>query len=710
MEPKCYPSEVSCNVVGLIAWKLGRILASVFRLLWRAPREILKGIAETILWVCHSRGAALALLILAIPVVLAALRIDLYYVLSTPVLWLFALALLAIVRGPLRDAPSFLRKVIQIIAATAFSGGLLILLMWEPVHQAALKAEEPARAIWFLTVCLTFPVWLAWIVWIGMKRATTGQVAVGSWGDSTRTDRRMGRNIPRVRFADMGGATEAKEAITRLVKTQMAGGKTGIVRNGILLYGPRGTGKTFLAEATAGEFKLHYHYLSPNKLAHKWVGETEAKIRSEFAVAKSCKPVLFFIDEIDTVGARRQALDATSDPGGAAKGYNSIVETIMNQVVEYRSVPGFIIMAATNLLDGVDKALIREGRFDLKLRIDLPDQATRLQIFEAQLSRHRWAKFGLHEFARRTPGASAARIQALVDEAATFALEEKRKIEERDLRRALESIGGKDRAPLERVEWNDVVLDELITQELHTIVRLLGDPMRHEKLGIAAPAGLLLIGPPGTGKTLIAKLIASQSKRSFYPITSADVLRGNTGGSVNRVTEIFARAKEHNPSLIFIDEIDGLVPVADHRVSQHDIQVVEQFLTEISDLRPEHNVFLVGTTNRPESIDPRILRGGRFSEKITIGLPGDEARQRLLEKYLNGTHFAAGTTFGAVCDSLKGLSPADLEAICAAAKRMAYSRAKEADELPPLEWDDFEQAIARVRGKAAAQSSIGFRQ
>ena len=211
---------------------------------------------------------------------------------------------------------------------------------------------------------------------------------------------------------------------------------------------------------------------------------------------------------------------------------------------------------------------------------------------------------------------------------------------------------------------------------------------------------MLLIGPPGTGKTLIAELIASQTNRSFYPLTAADVLGGNTGESVKRVKSLFARARDNSPSLIFLDEIDGLLPATNRFLSQHDVQLVEQFLTEISNLLPEHNVFLVGTTNHLENIDPRVLRGGRFSEKIVIGLPGLKSREILLGRYLHATELEPSLSIDRLAAQLDGRAPADLEAICITAKRMAFNRNGNADRVPPLTWSDFEKAIQRVQGAA----------
>ena len=200
-------------------------------------------------------------------------------------------------------------------------------------------------------------------------------------------------------------------------------------------------------------------------------------------------------------------------------------------------------------------------------------------------------------------------------------------------------------------------------------------------------------------------MIASQTKRSFYPLTAANVLGGGVGDSVKRVAAVFSRAKEHSPSLIFIDEIDGLLPANNRFLAQHDIQLVEQFLTEISSLQRDNNVFLVGTTNHPENIDPRVLRGGRFSEKLVIPLPNADERMQLLARYLHGTRLDPRLTIADLASQLNGFAPADLEAMCTTAKRMAFNRMATSDQLPALVWSDFEAAATRVRGEMAQLNS-----
>lgn len=505
---------------------------------------------------------------------------------------------------------------------------------------------------------------------------------------------------PVLTFADVGGLEEAKRQIRELIQTNLDArrfGQYGVSRNGILLHGPRGTGKTFLAEAVAGEFGLKYSYVSAASLLNRFVGITEENIKNVFAEALANQPVLLFIDEIDALGTKRQQIGDADDVGGAARSFNSMAARLMECVDEARRKSGFILMAATNFYDGLDRALIREGRFDLHIRLDLPNEEDRARIFEAQLAKRPADKIDVLPFARRTPGWSAAKISSLIDRAAFFAAQGNRRIGEKDLGRALAETGGKDRATFKEVEWGDVVLAPETEADLRNLIRLM-DPAYSERLKLPMPSGLLLMGPPGTGKTMIARLIASQTKRSFYPITAADILGGTTGASVRKLTDLFARAKENSPSIIFIDEMDGLLPRNTGIQSQHDIQLVEQARSLIGELDPQHNVFLIGTTNHLDSIDPAILRGGRFSEKIEVGTPDQAGYKRLLKRHLAGVRLVDGLSGELLAERLSGVSPADLEAICNSAKRMAMRRmADDGDELPPLTWSDFTEAMKRVQ-------------
>jgi len=363
----------------------------------------------------------------------------------------------------------------------------------------------------------------------------------------------------------------------------------------------------------------------------------------------------------------------------------------MQCVDRYRSEPGFILMAATNFYDGLDEALVRDLRFDEKIRVDLPDMATREEILGAQLAKRLWTPFPLKPFAERTPGWSAAKLASLVNRAASAAAVENRRIEQQDLQRAFENTGGADRPLIKPVDWGDLVLSPPVERDLRNLIRLM-KPGEAERLKVAAPTGLLLVGPAGSGKTSIANLLATQTRRSFYPIAPADV------PSPDKLVQAFARARENSPSILFIDEIDGLLPRGDNGYykGQHQIQLVDQALILMSQLDPANQVFLVGTTNHVDDIDPRVLRGGRFTEKIEVGMPDDVGYLRLIEKCLGPIPLAADLSRNDLVSRLRGISPADLQALVNTAKRMAMNRMGESeDALPPLSWEDFEKAFNR---------------
>lgn len=584
--------------------------------------------------------------------------------------------------------------------AGRFIAGLALLLNLNVAH-AAVKKMLPALNQWDGLIAIVWWLLAGVMVFWAFKafwprRHRTARSTVTAAPVQT-ADPGLSR-IPAVRFEDVGGFAAAKREVEAIGKNRFGKNAAKIIRNGILLYGPQGTGKNLLAEATAGEFRASFYHVRCPELMGVTIGSTSAEIRRVFEWAAAHRPIVLFLDEIDSIGSRKQPMASGIDVGGAGREFNTVTTQLMQSIDRYRTLDGFLLMAATNHLDGLEPTLIREGRFDVKLRLDLPDEEGRRTILAAQLAKGAWRKQDLSAVARRTPGWSPARLKSLVDCATLLA--NGNPVEERHLIEALEQGGGQDRPALDPVTWDDVVLPERVVEDLKTLLRLM-EPGTPERLSLPTPTGLILLGAPGTGKTLTAKLIASQSKRSFYSITPSDILSGAVGGSVKRLSNIFARAKEHAPSILLFDELDGLFPGVQGAVAQHDVQLVEQALIEISALKPEHNVFLIGTTNYLERVDARMTRGGRFSEKIEIGAPDEAGYHRLVNRYLGTAQLAHGFSVDAIVDCVRGISAADLEATVSSMKRAAMRRMAPGEiHLPALQAEDLSEALSRVRHRA----------
>ena len=575
---------------------------------------------------------------------------------------------------------------------------LVALVLNLNVAFSALKGLLPAAKTWDGTFTVLWWICMAGLVYWAFRALwprRRGSVQTSAMTVTAQPVDSGWSSTPPTRFADVGGFEQLKKEVEVVAKNRFQQKSTGIVRNGILLHGPQGTGKNLVAEATAGEFRANFYHVRCPELMGVNIGSTSTEIRRVFEWAAGNRPMVLFLDEIDSIGSRKQPLGSGADAGGGGREYNTVTTQLMQSIDRYRSLDGLLIMAATNYLDGLEPTLIRDGRFDLKLRLDLPDEQARKEILGAQLQRYEWKRHDLSGIARRTPGWSPARLKGLVDRAALLA--DGGPMEERHIVEALEKTGGQDRPFFELVTWDDVVLPELTVEDLRALIRLM-EPGTAEGLSLPTPTGVILLGAPGVGKTMTARLIASQTKRSFFEITPSEVLSGSVGGSVKRMSEIFARAKENAPSILFFDEMDGLFPSVQGPVGQHDVQLVEQALIEISALKPEHNVFLVGTTNYPDRIDPRILRGGRFSEKIEIGVPDEAGYRRLLIRYLGKAQLEDGLTPEVLIGRVQGLSPADLEATINTMKRIALRRMPAgASALPPLRLEDLEEALGRVQ-------------
>ena len=507
-------------------------------------------------------------------------------------------------------------------------------------------------------------------------------------------------------FADVGGMEELKqevrESVGLLLQHPDDAERYGIEWNGILLHGPPGVGKTFFARAIAGEFGLNLMHVSTGDLVASLVGGSARNIEKAFDTAMRNLPCLLFFDEFDSVAQRR---DNTPDQES-----RRTVNQLLTSLEKYRGERRLLVMAATNSVEHLDPAAIRPGRFDRHIRIDLPDADARRAVFRAELDdRPTAGTIDLEVIVARTEGMTPAAISKIVDTAALDVFREATQtgrlveLDTEHLLASIERYGGQDRPTVEHWTWDSLVLDPSIKAQLQQLQAVIEDPESARRFGVEPPTGLLLAGPPGTGKTSVAKVLAAQARCSFYPISGADVISKWVGESERNIRQLFERARENRPSIVFIDEIDA---IASRRgsVETHDSHV-NQLLSEIDGVAGQRGVFIVGATNRPDQLDPALLRGGRLSRTIVLGLPDEAARLAILRLFT-----ARMPTLAVDLEDLarrtEGLSPADLKSLCQEAALAAMARARAAG-TEAVTQEDFDEALKRLRPEETRRP-VGF--
>jgi transitional endoplasmic reticulum ATPase len=488
-----------------------------------------------------------------------------------------------------------------------------------------------------------------------------------------------------VTFADVGGMDavkqEVRDTVGLLLEHPDKADRYGIEWNGILLHGAPGVGKTFFAKAIAGEYRLNFIHVSTGDLVAGIQGQA-------FETALDNLPCVLFFDEFDSVARRR-----SDTPDQESR---RTVNQLLTSLEEHRDQDGLLVMAATNDLEHLDEAVIRPGRFDRHIRIDLPDAAARRAILGAELDdRPVAADIDLDDLVRRTEGMTPAAIEKVVDAAALTVFREAARtgrqltLDEDRLLAALESIGGQDRPMVEHWTWDSLVLPEDTKAQLRQLQSIIEDPEAARRFGVDPPSGLLLAGPPGTGKTTVAKVIAAQARCSFYPVAGADVMSKWVGESEGNIRRLFERARANRPSVIFIDEIDAIAARRGD-IQVHDTQV-NQLLSEIDGVGGQRGVFVIGATNRPDQLDPALLRGGRLSRTIVLGLPDEPGRTAILGLY-TARMPTVGVDVAALARRTEGFAPADLKALCQEAALAAMTRGSDASVLA----EDFDAALARL--------------
>src|SRR3954451_22919348 len=475
-------------------------------------------------------------------------------------------------------------------------------------------------------------------------------------------------------FSDVGGMEPLKQEVRDTVGLMLEhpddAERYGIEWNGILLYGPPGVGKTFFARAIAGEYGMNLMHVSTGDLIGGIQSQSAQNIDKAFQTAVQNLPCLLFFDEFDSIAQRRD-----NNPDQEAR---RTVNQLLTSLEAYRDERQLLVMAATNTVEHLDPAVIRAGRFDRHIRIDLPDADARRAIFRAELDdRPAAPTINLDELVRRTEGMTPAAISKVVETAALAVFRQAvqtgqdLQLDTPHLIEAVEQYGGQDRPMVEHWTWESLILPPALKQQLQQLQAVIEDPESAHRFGVEPPSGLLLAGPPGTGKTTVAKVLAAQARCSFYPVSGADVMSKWVGESEGNIRRLFERARENRPSIIFIDEIDAL---AGRRgtIEAHDSHV-NQLLAEIDGVAGQSGVFVIGATNRPDQLDPAILRGGRLSRTIVLGLPDEAGRLAIL-----CLHTARMPTVGVDLEELARatdrIPPADLRALAQEAALAAMAR------------------------------------
>jgi len=502
--------------------------------------------------------------------------------------------------------------------------------------------------------------------------------------------------IARLSYEDIGGLDDVIQKLREMIELPLRYPeifeKLGVeAPKGLLLYGPPGTGKTMLAKAVASETDAHFIHLSGPEIMSKFYGESEANIRGVFKEAEENAPSIIFIDEIDAIAPKRSEVTGEVE--------RRVVAQLLALMDGLESRGQVVVIAATNRPNALDPALRRGGRFDREIEIGVPDKQGRYDILQIHTRGVPLAEdVNLDRIATITHGFVGADVATLVKEAAMSALrrilpkinwqeetvppEVLQEIEVRqdDFDNALAMVEPSALREVfiesPNVKWDDIGgLEEAIQQLREAVEWPLKYPEVFEEAGIEPPKGILLFGPPGTGKTLLAKAVATESEANFITIKGPEVMSKWVGESEKAVRELFRKARQASPCIIFMDEVDSITPkrggVHDSNVTE---RVVSQLLTEMDGLTKIKNIVVVMATNRPDIIDPAVIRPGRIDRFIGIDLPVQKARKQIFEIHTRNMPLASDVSLDELAKITEGYTGADIAAIAKEAGMLAVRK------------------------------------
>ncbi|MBS3145981.1 CDC48 family AAA ATPase [Candidatus Woesearchaeota archaeon] len=523
--------------------------------------------------------------------------------------------------------------------------------------------------------------------------------------------------IPEVAYEDLGGLDEEIKKIREMVELPLRHPeifeRLGIEPpKGVLLHGPPGSGKTLLAKAVANETESNFILINGPEIMNKFVGEAEKRIRDIFEEAEKSSPSIIFIDEIDAIAPKRE------------ESYSEVERRVVAQLLTtmdgLKSRGKVVVIGATNRVNALDPALRRPGRFDREINIGVPDQKGRLEILKIHTRNMPLEKdVKLKDLAKVTYGFVGADLSALAKEAAMNVVRkiipdlklikeqaipndllDKLIITSEDFKYSLKVVrpSALREVLIEKptITWEDIGGVEEIKQDLKEAVEWpLKHPKAFERLGVRAPRGILLYGPPGTGKTLLAKAVANESDANFILVKGPELISKWVGDSEKGIRKIFERARQASPTIIFFDEIDA---IAGRRGMEQGTKVTErmvnQLLTEIDGLEELHDVIVIGATNRPDMVDPGLLRPGRFDRIIMTPVPDSKSREQIFKIHTKKMPLAKDVSLSKLISNSENYSGADVENICREAAVLAL---RENINVKEVRMKHFEDALKKIK-------------
>jgi len=536
--------------------------------------------------------------------------------------------------------------------------------------------------------------------------------------------------VPSISYEDIGGVRNEISRVREMIELPLRHPelfkRLGVeAPKGVLLYGPPGTGKTLLAKAVAHETNANFYTIGGPEIMSKYYGESEEKLRNIFKNAEEKAPSIIFIDEIDSIAPKREEVTGEVE--------RRIVAQLLSLMDGMSTRGKVVVIGATNRINAIDPALRRPGRFDREIEIGVPDKEGRLEILQIHTRGMPLDKdVDLEKIASMSHGFVGADLQSLAKEAAIRALRKvlpeidltAESIPSDTLRKIIVTMDDftnvlQEMEPsalrevfveVPNVTWNDIGGLSDVKQELQEAVEW---PLKYQSLfthsDAVPPKGILLYGPPGTGKTLIAKAAAHESEANFISIKGPELLSKWVGESEKGVREVFRKARGAAPFIVFFDEIDAIAPTrggagSDSHVTE---RLISQLLTELDGLEILTNVVIIAATNRPDIIDPALLRPGRFDRLLYVPPPDKQSRVHVLKIHTKKKPLADDVKIDVLADQTEGYTGADIAALASAAVMLAlrehvakYKDPKEAErtkEELKIHMSHFEEAMKKIR-------------